>query len=227
MEMSPEINELAGALAKAQGAMKAASKDAVNPHFKSSYSTLASVWDAARGPLSANGLSLAQGAHADNQLVSITTILMHTSGQWMRDTLTMSARDASPQSVGSTISYGRRYGLSAMVGVAPDDDDDGEGTQPPRNGSPRDYPRSTPMQTRETPAGEFIAAKQQKELIDAAKAAGWLPDALATFVKDNYGSWAKVPTAEFTKVMATMQGGTEPKFEPEDQPAITDSDIPF
>jgi hypothetical protein len=230
MEMSAEIDKLAAALSKAQGTMKAAAKDAVNPHFKSHYSTLASVWEAARSPLSGNGLSLSQGAHATDQLVSVTTLLMHTSGQWLRDTLTMVARDASPQSIGSAISYGRRYGLSAMVGVAPDDDDDGEAAQPQSNGQQRDYSRpqsSGSAKPQAAVANAFIDWKQQKQLIEAAKTAGWTDAALATFAKDNYGSWAKVPLSEFEKVMAAMQGGTEPIGGNPADIDIDAKDIPF
>ena len=52
MEKSDQINELATALAKAQGELESASKNALNPHFKNKYADLASVWDAARAPLS-------------------------------------------------------------------------------------------------------------------------------------------------------------------------------
>ena len=123
MEMSPEINELATALCKAQAQIEGARKDGHNPHFRSSYSTLASVWDACRAPLSSNGLSIVQGASANGADVTITTLLLHTSGQWVRETLTMIGKDHNPQSVGSAISYGRRYQLAAVVGVAPEDDD--------------------------------------------------------------------------------------------------------
>lgn len=123
MVTSESINEIATALAKAQGSMKPALKDSTNPHFKSSYADLASCWDACRDALTKNGLSVIQGASADAERVTVTTLLLHTSGQWVRDALTSTARDAGAQSVGSAITYGRRYGLCAMVGIAPEDDD--------------------------------------------------------------------------------------------------------
>jgi len=126
METSAEINELATALAKAQSKIEGASKDGLNPHYKSRYATLAAVWDAARKPLTDNGLSIVQAASAVAEFaerVTITTMLMHSSGQWIKDTLTMSAASGRPQEVGSAISYGRRYQLAAMVGIAPEDDD--------------------------------------------------------------------------------------------------------
>jgi hypothetical protein len=129
MEMSVEIHELATALAKAQAQMDTAKKDGLNPHFSSRFSTLASVWEACRGPLTEHGLSVIQGANATGADVAITTLLLHTSGQWVRETLTMIANDHKPQSVGSAISYGKRYLLASMVGIAPGDDDDAEAAE--------------------------------------------------------------------------------------------------
>ena len=60
MNRSETINELAAALAKAQGEMRPALKDAENPYFKSNYADLASCWDAVRVPLAKNGLAIVQ-----------------------------------------------------------------------------------------------------------------------------------------------------------------------
>jgi hypothetical protein len=122
-QCSSEIGTLAGALAKAQGEMASAAKANINPHFKSRYADLASIWDACRVPLSKNGLAVLQPVRADGAKVTITTIIAHSSGQWLSESLTMTAQQNTPQAVGSAITYGRRYGLSAMVGIAPDDDD--------------------------------------------------------------------------------------------------------
>jgi hypothetical protein len=110
-------------MAKAQGEMEGAAKANVNPHFKSKYADLASVWDACRAPLAKNGLSVLQPVRADGPSVTVTTILAHSSGEWIEESLTMTAAQNTPQGVGSAITYGRRYGLSAMVGIAPEDDD--------------------------------------------------------------------------------------------------------
>jgi len=125
---SESINELATALAKAQGQMTGAMKDAANPFFKSKYADLSSVWDACRKPLSDNGLAILQSPQADGVKVSVETLLTHTSGQWIKDTLSVSAKDDSPQAVGSAITYLRRYALQSFAGVAPEDDD-GEAAQ--------------------------------------------------------------------------------------------------
>jgi hypothetical protein len=120
---SASIAALAAALAKAQGEMEGAAKGNLNPHFKSKYADLASVWDACREPLSKHGLAVLQPVSADGPRVTVTTMLVHSSGEWIGEALTMTAQQNTPQGVGSAITYGRRYGLSSMVGIAPEDDD--------------------------------------------------------------------------------------------------------
>jgi hypothetical protein len=128
METSQEVGDLFAALSKAQGTMKGAVKDSENTFFKSKYADLASVWDACRDALASNGLSVIQAPSSEGPKVSVTTILAHSSGQWVRDTLTMESKDASPHAIGLTISYARRYSLSAIAGIA-QEDDDGEAAQ--------------------------------------------------------------------------------------------------
>lgn len=128
MERSESIEQLATALANAQGEIEGASKDSTNPHFKSKYADLASVWDACRKPLSKHGLSVVQLPKAEGANVTVTTLLLHKSGQFIGEVLTVQAMDAKPQSVGSALTYARRYGLSTVVGIAPEDDD-GEAAQ--------------------------------------------------------------------------------------------------
>ena len=122
METSENINELASALSKAQGKITGALKDSSNPFFKSKYADLAACWDACRGPLSENGLAVIQTTEPGDGVTLVTT-LAHSSGQWISSKLIMAPKDFSPQSVGSCITYARRYALAAMVGLAQIDDD--------------------------------------------------------------------------------------------------------
>lgn len=128
MMMSESIAELAKALAKAQGEISNAIKNAVNPHFKSKYTDLAAIWDAIREPMSKNGLSIVQTINVDmldkgGALVIVNTLLMHESGQWIKDYLPMPISKVDPQAVGSASTYGRRYSLQSIAGVAGEDDD--------------------------------------------------------------------------------------------------------
>ncbi len=121
---SQMLNELFTSLSKAQGKIQPASKDKSNPFFKSKYADLASVKEACREPLSENGLCVIQMPQqkSDGGMV-LVTILGHCSGQWIQGEMPIEVAKKDPQSLGSAITYFRRYCLSAMVGVAPDDDD--------------------------------------------------------------------------------------------------------
>lgn len=123
LNRSASIANLAAALAKAQGEMAGASKDSLNPHFKSKYADLASIWEACRGPLSRHELAVIQLPRTSRQFVTVETILVHSSGEWIGESLTLTAVQDTPQAVGSAITYGRRYGLAAVIGIAPEDDD--------------------------------------------------------------------------------------------------------
>lgn len=122
-EWSADFSALAAALAAAQGRITGALKDSENPFFKSRYADLAACWDACRKALSENGLCVIQIPSVEEDFVVVTTTLAHTSGQWVRSRLPMRPKDFSPQAIGSTITYARRYALASMVGLAQVDDD--------------------------------------------------------------------------------------------------------
>lgn len=124
MNKSDQINELAAALAKAQGEIQGAVKDSKNPFFKSNYADLASVWDACRAPLSKNNLAVIQTTEANEkgQLI-LKTILAHSSGQWISSDYPIITAKQDAQGMGSGMTYSRRYALAAMVGIVQVDDD--------------------------------------------------------------------------------------------------------
>ena len=103
MTNSPTIGALAGALAKAQGRIHGAKKDSANPFFKSSYADLASVWDACKIPLAEAEIAVIQYPSSEGALVRVTTMLAHSSGEFVTAEVSATAKDGSPQSVGSTI----------------------------------------------------------------------------------------------------------------------------
>jgi ERF superfamily len=130
MMHSEQINELAAALAKAQGQIKGALRLSKNPFFKSAYSDLSSIWDACREPLSVNGLAVVQAPSiTEDGRVSVTTLLLHASGQWIQETVSVMPKDDGPQAMGSVTTYLKRYSLAAVVGVTPEDDDDAEAAE--------------------------------------------------------------------------------------------------
>lgn len=125
MERSEQIEQLAEALAVAQGQIETAKKDSTNPYFKSKYADLASVFDAIRKPLADNGLSIVQIPTIKNLGVELETSLIHSSGQYITGKLQMPFKEPSPHAIGSAITYARRYSLQSIVGVCSDEDDDG------------------------------------------------------------------------------------------------------
>jgi|TARA_X000001382_G_scaffold128658_1_gene118882 hypothetical protein len=120
---SPEIDKLAEALAKAQSELEGAKKESTNPFFKSSYADLHAVIKSAFPHLSKYGLSVSQGNEIVPNAICVTTTLMHASGQWLRSKVKLPLSKVDAQGVGAAITYGRRYGLSAIVGIAQYDDD--------------------------------------------------------------------------------------------------------
>lgn len=124
MKHSDAINEIGTALSLAQRQMKGAKKDAANPFFKSKYADLASVAAACMDALNDFGIAVVQApSTSPDGAVSVETMLLHKSGQWMSETVTGKPKDDGPQALGSVITYLRRYSLAAFAGVAPEDDD--------------------------------------------------------------------------------------------------------
>jgi ERF superfamily len=125
---SESIKTIAPALLAARKAFKPALKTAENPHFKSKYVDLQSVVDATEDALNANGLMLLQSPESSegDKMVSVTSRLIHVSGEWIEGTITLPSGNQSrydAQTVGSAITYARRYSYMGMLGIAPEDDD--------------------------------------------------------------------------------------------------------
>jgi hypothetical protein len=121
---SPTTGAIADALAGAQGEIEGARKDSLNPHFRSKYADLASIWDACRSPLAKHKLSVVQTFEpSEKEEVRVVTRLLHASGEWLEGTICIPVTKADAQGVGSAATYARRYSLAAIVGIAPEDDD--------------------------------------------------------------------------------------------------------
>ena len=139
---SETIGAIGAALARAQGDFDAAAKGATS-HY-GTYADLKSVIKAIQVPLSKHEIAYFQALSAAGQSVTCETVLIHSSGEWLRSSLTLTADDSSPQKQGSAATYARRYGLQAAVGLATEDDDadSAQGlTTPTRR--PKKAPRQT------------------------------------------------------------------------------------
>jgi len=126
--LSESINELASALVKAQAEFGAVPKGSVNPFFKSKYAALPDVVQHATPILTKHGLAVSQFIDSED---TMTTYLLHSSGQFIAHTMTMHLVKSDPQAQGSAVTYARRYAYMAVLGLVADEDDDGNaGTRP-------------------------------------------------------------------------------------------------
>ena len=129
MKSSDSIAAIAPAWVKAAGDLESVAKDATNPAFRTRYASLDAMMAQVRPVLARHGLAVLQGVTqpetADGRLIGIgiETRLLHTSGEWIASVVLLPVEKPTAQGAGSAITYGRRYGLSTLLGLTADDDD--------------------------------------------------------------------------------------------------------
>lgn len=217
MKQSESIAALAKALVAAQGEFKTIAKDATNPHFRSKFASLEGITEAIRPTLAKNKLAVVQGGGTPISdeagavtAVSVESMLLHESGEWISTAVTMPLDKATPQGVGSAVTYGRRYGLSALLAIVADDDDDGEAAAAPsRNAAPRTSNKAAADKvmpfgkTKGKRLGELSEAELNNTLKwcqekDAAKFAD-LIEALGEVLADRAGGDIPLPEGEYAR----------------------------
>lgn len=141
LQSSDQVTDIVTALVAAQSTFKPVVKDRVanvesrgsGVKYSYGYATLAAVLDAIRPALNANGIAIVQSANVvsgDRAVVlQVETRFLHVSGQWIGSVLRLPLHDATPQGMGSLMTYLRRYGVSSLAGVASEEDDDGAEAQ--------------------------------------------------------------------------------------------------
>ena len=172
---------LATSLALAQGELGDATKSSTNPAFKSKYADLAEVLQTVRPTLAKHGLSFVQGTGYDpgTKHATVTTRLMHKSGEFIEDQLTVKVGKDDAQGLGSAITYGRRYALAAMIGIAQDDDDgNGAAAKAPKPSKAESSPKAAEESPSALPVNEervtalglrFDAAEKAEDLMALTK----------------------------------------------------------
>lgn len=138
VKQTPNIASLAEALSKAQADFGQIDKRRTatiqmksGGQFSYKYADLSDVLKGIRAPLAANGLSILQPIIQNEDHLLLVTRLLHSSGEWIESTYPLNTY-ATPQEMGSAISYARRYALTALLGIAADEDDDAQAAQPAR-----------------------------------------------------------------------------------------------
>lgn len=170
MRNSESLASISPALVKAINAIEGVKKGAANPFFKSKYANLESVIEAAHDALAANGLAVMQGpGPMDGNCITLTTRLIHTSGEWIETDFSLPAGKMDPQAAGSAITYARRYSLMAMLNM-PAVDDDGEASMPrsTKPGEPKN-----PNISVHSDAPDWWGAEGPGMSAAKAKAEGW------------------------------------------------------
>ena len=166
---STTLGELAKALSAMQSELEPARKEAVNPHFRSRYADLAACLEAVRGPLAKHGLAISQHAGLEGDVVTLTTLLLHTSGEFLQSTAGVRLAKHDAPSVGSALTYLRRYALSAVVGLSTEADDDGAAAMAP-----------APVQAPRAPSPELQRAAQKVEQTFQGSTTTFTPHASGT-----------------------------------------------
>ena len=124
---------IAAALCAAQMEMGPALKQSNNPAFKSKYADLGNVMEACLPALNRNGIAVIQPIGEDATGRHVRTVLVHSSGQTLECSVPLIVSKNDMQGFGSAVTYARRYGLMAMAGIAPEDDDGNAAAKhPPR-----------------------------------------------------------------------------------------------
>lgn len=191
---SKELGKLFEALAKAQLEMDVAKTDSVNPYFKSRYADLASVVKASRPFLSKNGISVIQRTFTtEREEIFMYTRMCHSSGQWIESNMAVKPPKNDIQTMGSYLTYLRRYMYAALTGVvSSDEDDDGEvAMKAPRTG---------------TESQEDVSKISKAQLQVLASELSANPEILESLLKGfNIDKIADLPSKHYTKCVERIR----------------------
>ena len=174
MQTTVLLNDLATALAEAQDEFPVVVKDKTakvptksGGEYKYNYADYAAVIEAATPVLKKHGLSFVQTTGFDPEIGhTLTTMLLHVSGQWISDTMKLLLPQDTPQVHGSAITYAKRYALSAMLGIAADEDDDGGVAQAAFSDSSPKRAKA-PSSSKSTKQTTAAASKETGEAFDS------------------------------------------------------------
>lgn len=207
-QIVPKHGALAEALAAAQAEMKRAQKDAKNPHFKSKYATLDSVMDACLPALSKHGIAVTQPVKRIEGETYVVTRLHFGADTLEDDGMPLLVNKKDMQGLGSALTYARRFGLMAMAGVAPADDDG------------NDAAASPPLAEKAAPA--FDALKVKHDMLTAINGAQNEAQLGGIATNENFKrDLARLPEPSRLEVQAALTA-REKALGPQEQPRVSD-----
>lgn len=237
MTQSDTIAKVAAALVAAQAALRPVGKDGKNPAFRSKYATLDAIMEMVRPALAAHGLAVVQGVthpetDANGKLVGImvSTRVVHTSGEWLASVVPVPVAKADAHGLGSALSYGRRYGVSALLALSTDEDDDGNAatTSTNRPAPSRPAPDAPPPGKRlhdsvpDTPRGPMPLSKAEAMTMKGQRLGDMDTDRLGKLL-----AWAtEKGNSAITAACETLLAARTEPDDAHDEPEVRD-DLPF
>ena len=211
MNKSESITKLAEALSAFQGEVTNPANTADNPFFKSKYAPLNDILKLVRPLLKKQGLSIIQVPGGDGENVTMTTVLLHKSGEFIEtEPLTLPSTPVkgkyTAQGAGSAITYGRRYSLSAVLGISSEDDDDGNAET--KNGKPEPKKKAPQKKSPETNSNMSTEA-QQKAIHAIAGSKGYSKDEVTNLLMGyhNVDSTKKLTKSQASDIITKLQEG--------------------
>ena len=194
MNTSLETDKIDAILAKAQAEIENPTKDAVNPHFRSKYATLDAGLNIVRSVLSKHGISITQPTRVEDGVLMLDTRLAY-QGQWIASEYPVCPFPVKQQEMGSALTYSRRYSLFSLVGIAGEEDDDGNAA----NATPTQAPkRAKPVPVKETMSAD--ASKLATDAILQTLTLASTPEELRKFAVDNQEVLSKLVDEDRAKV---------------------------
>ena len=232
MKQSESITKLTAALVAVQEHIQPVAKDRVNTHFKNSYATLDAIMESVRAPLASVGLAIVQGGGApvsningDVVAVGVETMLVHASGEYVSSVITLPLAQASPQAVGSAVTYGRRYGVAALLALTTEEDDDGNHAQAATLNKPQPMTRPQVEKALDMAPVKPVTTGYEEEHV-CPKCAGDMWDNRVG-KKNPKAPDFKCKDKACDGVIWPPKPGTKPEPVRETVPPHTDGDLPF
>jgi len=166
MNKSESIQNLSAALSKAQAEYPAIKFDSVNPFLKNGYASLGAIIAGARPVNAKHGLSVSQLTFGEDGVAGVETVLMHTSGEWISQSISMPIGDekgkSNAQVAGSIVTYLRRYSLASILGIY--SDEDGDGNKPELERKPT---RSAKPTSQAKPDDDFMTIERASKITNS------------------------------------------------------------
>lgn len=205
------IAKIAKALAKAQSEFKEVKKDATakipmkkGGHYTYKYATLPNIIESSRDALSKNGIAITQPIVFTSKGQCLQTLLIHESGETLKSEMPLNTNQA-PQLLGSLLTYYRRYQLSAILGIAADEDEDGQAAQDGYSKQKQQAPQKPKAQVNTYKNG--ITSNHLKALFALAGQRKWGENELRELLSLTYKleSTRDLNLKEFNDIMNTIK----------------------